>query len=167
MAVTEYNYAEWFIVFGDGDIAHFEDWRKYQKDNGEFWYVFFITPNEDLERKYDLKFGDEIDPNNGLCERHYYHEYVDQLLVAPQKTMFYVSQNFLGEDTDSSLKRMGYAERIRLLEKQIRMTNIMNHRLQRDMNLMMTRKKEYFKDTLDLVNMFKDQKSKKDDKEEL
>lgn len=163
MNVREYKYADWFAMFGNGDIAHFEAYNQYQKDTGEFMVQFFFSSNDqDLIDKYDLKVGEEISERNGLIEMHYPKSYVDFLKISSEITRVVIALDLLGNQTDYSMKDMANRERIRLYEKESRIMNIHSHQLVKKLDLAMNRTEEQLKKQKRMMDSLKDKKSNED-----
>lgn len=141
--VKEFRHAEYFVVFGSGDIAHFEDYMPYVNDKGESRIKFWFTRDAELERRYDLKYGQEIDPENGLIEMDYPSAYVSkELNGTPEQRLFIIKLNFLGGHTEYSLMDQGQAEQIRILQRQNRILSVASSRLQEELVKAMTQQEK-------------------------
>ena len=161
MNVKEYKYADWFVIFGDGDMAHFEAYNQYQKDTGEFMVQFFFTPTPDMIDKFELKVGEEISEKHGLVEMHYPKSYVHFLKISSEVTRGVIDLDLLGNQTEYSMESMANKERMRLYEKEGRIMNIHNHQLIKKLNLAVNREEQQLTSYKRMIDTLKDRK--KDD----
>jgi hypothetical protein len=157
MIVKEYKYADWFILFGNGDLVHFEAYNEYQKDNGEFWVQFFMTATSELVDKYELKADVEINQYN-MIEMHYAKVYVHYLIVNSEITRVVIDLDLLGNQTPYSLENMALKERIRQYERQLRILNIHNYQTTKEMGNVLNRQEENIKRQKRIFDLLKDKK---------
>jgi hypothetical protein len=162
MNVKEYKYADWFMMFGDGDIYHMEAYNPYQKDTGEFMVQFFFTPTPEMVDKYELKVGEEISEKHGLVEMHYPKVYVHFLKISSEVTRGIIDLDLLGNQTEYSMESMANKERVRIYQKQGRIMNIHNHQLTKELNLTMNRQEQQLTQYKRMIDKLKDKSSKDD-----
>lgn len=136
MAVRELEYANRWVIFGSGDIVQFEDYKADKLDSGEKAYKFYIYAgdNRRLRDRYDLKMGNEINPENGLMERKYWAGHVKPMDSGAKRTLIFIKCDPLGGETDFTRETSDKDDQIRLLERQYNSARVNNYRLTSQLN---------------------------------
>jgi len=125
--VREYHQREWWIVFGSGEFAHFQDFKEYVDTDGDDMWAFYIDPNDVINDKYQLKRGQEIDIDTGLIEAHYTDNWVVPLIVSSNWTVFFIECDLMGHETKATRRLAHKDAQINLLRKQYRSANAANY----------------------------------------
>lgn len=138
MAYVERKYQNWWTFFLDTcDVVRTEDIIPFKNDKGESWLRFYFDPegNTRLRNRYDLKVGEEINPNTGLVEKEYPAAYVlESRSPAPDRKFYFVFLDFNGGKTKNTNFLESMAEEIRLLEMAKQSLTIQLHKLQYEMD---------------------------------
>jgi len=138
MAVVERKFQNWWTFFIDTcDVIRTEDIIPFKTDKGENWLRFYFDPegNTRLRNRYDLKVGQEINPQTGLIEKEYPAVYVlESRSPSPDRKFYYVFLDFNGGQTKSTNYMEGMAQEIRLLELAKQSLTIQLHKMQMEMD---------------------------------
>jgi hypothetical protein len=148
--MVEIKLEDKWILFGSGEMAHYEDSRERLDDNRPV-VDFLITPNDFLKERYSLKDGEEISREHGLVLRTYQKDKVNFLPICGGTQFVIIETNFRGEETDYSRKDMEKDETIIYLRKRVEYLHGANMELLEENSTLTNRYMKFFKDKTDLV----------------
>jgi len=148
--MVEIKLEDKWIVYGSGEMAHFEDSR--ERNEGATPIVeFLITPNDYLKERYALEDGKEISREHGLIMRAYPKDKVNFLPIAGGTQFVIIETNFKGEETDYSRKDMEKDETISYLRRRLEYLHGANMELLEENETLTNRYMKFFKDKTELV----------------
>jgi len=163
--VREYHDADWFIQFGSGDTVHIQDYKEYINKKGIPMVKFWMSPNELIEDKYNLKRGEEIDNETGLIEFDYPKVNVEFLVVSPLRMRVFIETDLLGGETSSSTKQIAMKARIRDLQQQNRILNASNYSWSKKYDELANRLELFIRRNKELYALAKEPRPKKEDED--
>jgi len=163
--VREYHNANWFVLFGSGEDVHINDFKEYINAKGIPMVKFWMTPNEVIEDKYNLKRGEEIN-DMGLVEFDYPRINVHFLDVSPLRMRVFIETDFLGGKTRVSMKNIAQKSQINDLQQQVRILNASNHRWAKKYDELTNRVEVFLRKNRELYSLAKEPQVKKEEKDD-
>jgi len=155
-----------YIVFGSGEIVHFENYVPLE-EKGTTWYGFFITDNNpEVREKYSLKYGEEINEQDGLIRMKYRKKDVVFLPPSGRNQLVLIKTDFRGKDTSLSKEHTDKDEQISILEVRNESLHISNMKLMEEMDTLTVRYEQYIKNKVRLVKAAQIAPPKAEDDEE-
>lgn len=105
------------IVFGDGMIAELRRKKLILDGTGIKTWVFLINPTRELIARYDLKYGEELDPTTGFAISQYPFVEAEILSDDPITGKVMVLTDFKGQPTKFSLRYAEMSEQLKNEQK--------------------------------------------------
>ena len=140
-----------FLEYSDGTFAEYFRKRIIFSDDGIKKWRIWLRPGKDIIELYGLKVGEDLDRSTGITVKDYDYNDVHVCRDDPNFSRIWIEPDFNGDPTPYSMRNAHLKEQIKNFQRQIVALKVMVAGNQEEMTKMVSSKKEWMKEVMDVV----------------